>query len=88
MTEQTYPELTGTEKQIAWANDIRNGVAADIEKVYNRVIARRPGVTAGREQFEADFASRRAIVMANTDATWWIRTARNMTAQQLLAAAK
>ena len=55
--EQGWPELTGTEKQVAWANTIRMNEITQIKKLYKR----------GEMDEAIDF-----ILGEKTTASWWI----------------
>lgn len=53
--------MKGTEKQIAWANEIKTNVMAALDAMAN---------TARKEQF-ADF---RAWIDSKDNASWWINS--------------
>lgn len=85
MTTETLPPLTGSEKQVAWATEIRDGALADLELV-ERMDASRPSMG---EPADTKFAQRmtlrpaaiaflRDVYASRTDARWWIDNRTNL----------
>lgn len=59
------PQLTGTEKQVAWAETIRQKMLADIDKfVYGRIKPEHRNDIRIKEPVRA--------IQAKTSASWWI----------------
>ncbi len=77
--ENGYPELTGTEKQVAWANTIRENAMIVLKKFFfdeNR-IERRP-----QSGFEGESIA--DILLTQTDASFWINNREFTKSAQLL----
>lgn len=79
MTAANLPELTGSEKQIAWASSIRFAQIPKHEAVRDELIAditaTKDGITA--EQFDAAIAAIHAChneIVSRTRASEWIDT--------------
>ena len=64
------PELTGSEKQISWANRIRTEKIADLEKLFDSWASQR--TTANSAQIDAVVSSVIEFVRKQTSAAWWI----------------
>ena len=75
---EDWPELSGTPRQVAWAQTVRADAAAAYNQRADRV---GPPTTQELRQFW-----RRTVVSRYTDASWWIEH-RDMTTPQLLRAA-
>lgn len=78
MTTTTLPALTGTPKQIAWAEKIRPAKIAEIEANIAdlRAYLTKTGIfgvsdPAQRAEIEAGIAEREALI-TKTSAAWWI----------------
>lgn len=63
--ENEYPELQGTEKQIAWANTIREKAMATIEEYYNN--SKRDG-----EMYQYQKQAVISVTLSRVNASWWI----------------
>jgi len=77
---ENLPELTGSEKQIAWANQIRGKVLAELAELKQQAAA------AGNDWDGAEAATVRGLVdqiLAHTAASWWIDN-RNETLRSLI----
>lgn len=69
--ELGYPELVGTEKQIAWAVTLRQKT----QQVFDDILAK----TVGEENDkELVITLWRRVIAKHTDAKWWIDNARNV----------
>jgi hypothetical protein len=77
----TLPELTGTPKQIAWANELRIGHLAHCFDYFERQFATvgEHNTFAGRQKMLVEW-----LAANKTEAKWWIETGRNMDAPELL----
>lgn len=64
--DQDVAALTGSEKQVAWANDIRAAAIVDCHHQWTRDLAADP------DEDPANMATRVAALLAVTDAKWWI----------------
>lgn len=73
-TEAGLPELTGSDKQIAWSMSIRKNVLDQLEAQRSRINR------CGEFAYIADMAidSLRAKYLANVSAKWWIETGRSI----------
>lgn len=88
------PPLNGSEKQVAWAADIRGDLLRSIDNRFSsaRDIIRRD-LDAGKltgaraDEMRAMFHAAWASLAAKDDAKWWIDH-RNDTDKMLIAAAK
>jgi len=76
MTNATnnLPELTGSDKQIAWANDLRDAVMSDLAKIERHGLILHP--EAG-DKMQAGVDQMRATLATKTAASWWIDTFRD-----------
>lgn len=83
------PALTGSNKQIAWASDVRLKLLAGIPEVAENLATAWVAATPEKREAFADqvAASRAAMVTirAATSAKWWIEQ-RDHTAQQVVGA--
>jgi hypothetical protein len=84
--EMSLPELTGTEKQVAWANTIRLEFAND---VYERIDCgcKHLSEKGKTQEHIDDFRERKTapidfFIQNHTDAKFWIDTVRNMMHQE------
>lgn len=75
---ETLPTLTGTEKQIAWAAEIR----AAIIDTYTKIVAQRTPAQVVQMQPVYDY------MVTQTAAGWWIDRRSDITAQSLDIIAK
>lgn len=77
-TTETLPELVGTEKQVAWATDLRPAIIARVERIRDQMLAQSAehGARQGTpEQLEAGtraIAAYARLVSRQTKATFWI----------------
>jgi hypothetical protein len=70
--ESGLPDLTGSPKQIAWAQSIRLAALAEIPDYARKLLARYPD-PATRDRLVAALARiLTRIATAHTDARWWI----------------
>ncbi len=76
--EQGLPALTGSEKQIAWAESIRAEKQAELERLVEQAAKSSP-TPEQRQQFNDAIAA----VLAETAASWWIDN-RDRTARQIV----
>ena len=83
---------TGSEKQIAWATDIRARVINEINAYIAESMAKHAAAFAAltdeqRAQIDADRARAQAAIDAKTDARWWINDARHMSGKSVMSSA-
>lgn len=68
-----YPELTGSEKQVAWAEKIRRQYVADMINKLNRAMSIHIGKVEGSKENIVDILSAiEKVVNQNTEAKFWI----------------
>lgn len=77
--ETGLPELTGTEKQIAWAETIRLKIATDMSDLVSRI----DNAVRGTDELKQLALRGAATIMRQTKATYWINNKDN-TARQIL----
>ena len=70
----TIPTLTGTDKQIAWANDIRDKRTAELDAMIANIISTGHGNPQGKSaaEIESQGEQYREILLSRTDAGFWI----------------
>lgn len=73
--EAGLPELEGSAKQVAWANDIRLGALSKVEEFVAGMESRGIAPTMRAEADEI-FAAMRAEVASQASAKWWIEEGR------------
>lgn len=81
-------DLTGTEKQVAWAEQIRAKFAADLTTLRERLAAgQQPGYS---RRFLAVYEEELAVIeqqaAAHTAASWWINNGLKRSPEPMLAA--
>lgn len=76
------PALSGSDKQVAWAERIRAERLAEITAEIDRRVSKAPSADVEAEA-RAHVAPVVASIMAHTEAAWWIEQ-RAMTAIQML----
>ena len=82
-TENGLPALIGTEKQVAWANAIRRGKRAELDKEEKRFNALAAQAAAEHADYIAQIRAAFQIVRKEDRAAWWIEN-RNASAQDML----
>lgn len=80
------PELTGSDKQVAWANKIR----ADLMPAVDAEIARllRKAANGDTDEAQAVAAAWRAEIANQADASWWIDNRYNRSAAGIVRKAQ
>ena len=78
----SFPELSGSPKQIAWARGIR---IATMQKIDDLIATGRPDAP---EAVKAKMAAARALISGKTSANYWIDTRDESPMQILIAASK
>ena len=74
---QITPALSGTEKQVAWAQDIRRKAATDWgNRIANLAVSRDAKSKSKAQQM---YAFTKWMLEAQTDAKWWIDNRVNIT---------
>lgn len=71
----TLPDLTGTDKQIRWATEIRENLVRRISDMTDRMRTAAEGAGQVDDRFRAVMAAADATldsVLQHTDANWWI----------------
>ncbi len=72
-TNDDYPVLTGSEKQVAWAEKIRRQYVADMINKLNRAMSIHIGKVEGSKENIVDILSAiEKVVNQNTEAKFWI----------------
>ena len=62
---ETFPTINGTEKQVAWANDLRNKAIRDFDEYREEMKRQGKKDNAGCDVYRAWLAN-------HTEAKWWI----------------
>ena len=70
----TTTTITGTEKQVAWATDIRSEILSDVDAYIAAQMAKAPAGTAQDvlDQAQAQWDAIRAYIANQSDAQYWI----------------
>lgn len=78
-TNDQYPDLAGTEKQVAWAEKIRRQYVADMINKLNRALSVHiDKVDDSMENIKSILCAIEKIVNQNTDAKFWIENRSNL----------
>lgn len=77
MTTQELPKLTGSEKQVAWAEKIRDEKISDAEKwlaIFEQQAASEtnPALKARHEESAAAYREALQLAHEHADSRWWI----------------
>lgn len=73
MTNTTLPELVGSERQVAWAMEIRGSLAVSIEAYTDSKIGLGPHRDARRARLAEILTE---VAATHVDASWWINNRR------------
>ena len=70
------PMITGSDKQVAWANDIREKRITELDEMIANAIATGYGNPQGKsaDEIEAQGEKYREILLSRTDAGFWINS--------------
>lgn len=72
MTTTNLPALTGTPKQVAWAEDIRRKQLAEVAGYIAQTREQGTRQPEKAAMFDALIAAVEADIPTRTDASWWI----------------
>ena len=78
-TNDEYPELTGSEKQIVWAKKIRRQYVADMINRLNRAMSIHiDKVEDSKNNIESILSAIEKMVNQNTESKFWIENRNNL----------
>jgi len=78
-TNGQYPDLAGTDKQVAWAEKIRRQYVADMINKLNKALSVHiDKVDDSMENIKSILCAIEKIVNQNTDAKFWIENRSNL----------
>lgn len=78
-TNDDYPDLSGTEKQVAWAEKIRRQYVADMINKLNKALSLHiDKVDDSMDNIKSILGAIEKIVNQNTDAKFWIENRSNL----------
>jgi hypothetical protein len=82
MATNDLPELTGSEKQVAWAETLRSSAITDYDAHATARLERlqkdRPNRQDRLAEMQAIYDEVRAWLVSKTDAAWWIKVFRGV----------